>query len=74
MALDEQKLQQEGRPPTRNTGEKDMGLKSFEKDSKALNKFFVDRRLFIHTHMVFKKLITTSSGTAFMVEEEFLVQ
>jgi len=39
MLSTEQKLQQEGKPPTR-TGEKDLGLKSFEKDAKALNKFF----------------------------------
>jgi len=74
MAMDEQKAQQEGRVPTRASGEKDMGIKSFEKDSKSLNKFFVERRLFIHTHMVFKKLVPSCPGTAFTELAKFYFQ
>jgi hypothetical protein len=42
-------------------------LKTFEKDVKTLNSFFVNRSLFIKIHMIYKKLIPTCSGAAFLV-------
>jgi len=74
ICVKEQRLQSEGRPPSRNTGEKDTGLKSLEKDCSTLNKFWIDRRLFIKIHMIFKKLIPTYAGTAFLELAHFYYQ
>lgn len=65
MMATEQKLLQDGKPPTR--GEQKEPLKSYEKDIKTLNSFFVDRRIFIRFHMIYKKLVTNCAGAAFLV-------
>ncbi|KAL6045759.1 U3 small nucleolar ribonucleoprotein MPP10 [Balamuthia mandrillaris] len=49
----------EGRACVRS-GEK--GLRSFEKDVKHLSKFFMERRLFIGIHMIYKRLLTDSQS------------
>jgi len=75
MWATEQRVQQEGKTPTRAMpGEKDLGMKSFEKDTKILNKFFVDRRLFIKVHMIYKKLIPTYAGAPFLELANFYNQ
>jgi len=63
--LNRKKKAQSGKPSTRNELEKDR-FKSYEKDVKILNQVFVNRSLFIKIHMIYRRLITTSSGSAFL--------
>jgi len=65
MVFAEQKRAQINKPSTRNELEKER-YKSYEKDVKTLNQVFVHRSLFIKIHMIYRRLITTCSGSAFL--------
>jgi len=64
MVAREQRRVLDGRSSVR-PGEKEP-LKSLEKDIKTFSSFFVHRSLFIKVHMIYKKLIPTYSGAAFL--------
>lgn len=64
MTLREPLRLAQGKAPTRGGG--GDAIKSMEKDIKMLSRFFVQAHLFIKVHMIYKRLIATLPGLAFV--------
>lgn len=70
MPVNQQRRLSEGKYEARQEIVKES-FKTFEKDTKKLNSFFVEKSLFIKIHMIYKKIGSMQQGLTFLELAKF---